>query len=683
MGSSIENIGVELPTQLTILRRFYHFGRGLTESQKVSQLMQEIKALYEDAGIATIHLENIRHKLKALIHKAKSIISTRKLGTKNQIQKELEFFRANNSIFEISSINISFESQDMDRHSLQTDVEMLTQNHDYSANSPVNEIIDDDYLIDLNQSENISDSEYEPEVKKQKISSEMLKKINLECGLNASFRVMSTFIKIGIEIAGGNPNAYCASKSQLQSQLSKVRSCEKRNAIQQLISSSSKLLLQFDTKTCSNINKRHLGTKLRLVIILRSESNEITLGPFILSNHGAETCANQIIDIIHEHDLYSRIVGIVCDTENTNTGYRTGVCVRIEEFLQMELLRFMCRHHIYDLILKHVGQFLFGHTTAPTFDFGCSQLKNNWENLSLSQFLPYDDEFECELYMNFRENAVHSLKIQTETFQIRDDYAELTDLALKFFNESNVEKKRFMVPGAVSNARWMAKAIYTLKSYLFRHQLDIEESLHSRLRRFALFISTIYVKYWNWCPSVFNAPINDLNLLKELEKYRRLDNELANVAIESFCRHLTYLSDEMAVLAIFSNLLSNDEKERIRTKLQIAVENHNQRTNNSVRYNPGNEHFADLEITDFISHRSLFLLQTMNMDISFLQKSAAEWEHSRSYQNVRRILKNLLVATNDASERALGQTTNFINNQKARTEQNLQNLLASRLNKSR
>lgn len=69
------------------------------------------------------------------------------------------------------------------------------------------------------------------------------------------------------------------------------------------------------------------------------------------------------------------------------------------------------------------------------------------------------------------------------------------------------------------------------------------------------------------------------------------------------------------------------------------------------------------------------------MDTSFLQENTTEWEQSASYQNVRHKLKHLFVVVNDASERALGQTANAINNQKARTEQNLQNLLASRLNK--
>lgn len=652
-------------------------------------MLREIRSLYENAGITTVHSENIRHKLKSLIHTAKSIIATRKLSTANQKQKELEFIRKVRLMFEISANERvdppGNDAMNATESTINSDMEFETlsqngENHEILSDY---EMIEDEHMDDSSHVEASSDiEEYEPPRKRQKIPSELLKKINSECGQNASYRVMSSFIKIGIEIAGGDPVNYCVSKSHLQNQLSKLRSSEKNDTIEQLINSNSDLLLQFDTKTCSALNKRHLGSNLRLIIILRNETNVVTLGPYTISGHGAEPCSTKIISVITEYNLRNRIVGIVCDTESTNTGHLTGVCVRIEEFLERELLYFMCRHHIYDLVLKHVGQFLFGHSRAPTFDFGCTELRNAWENLDLAHFSPYDEELDFgeEISMHFRENAVQNLQLQAETRQTRDDYAELTDLALKFFGESNVTTKRFMVPGAVNNARWMARAIYVLKCYLFRHQLNIEDSLSERLRRFSLFISAIYVKYWNWCSNVFNATVNDLRFLKELEMYRQIDNDLANVAIQSFCRHLTYLSDEMVALSIFSNQLTDDEKERIRSKFQAGQsEIHTERTENSIQHIYSNENFTELELYDFITPRSMFLFHTLNIDASFLNHQSKNWKNLESYQRAREKMKNLFVVVNDSSERALGQTANAINNQKARTEENLQNFLTCKL----
>lgn len=686
MGASIDSLGEEPPKKKHILKRFYGYDRNLTETQKVSQLIREITTVYQNIGIATVHPENIRLKLKTLIKAAKLIISTRKLSTNTQKQRESEFLHELDSIFAVATIVP--DPQEVDQYQSSSSLNQHeTRSQDcYDENNMIVEEYED------TGDDGYDDEEFElpPPQKKQKISLELLKKINSECSQNASYRVMSTFIGIGIEIAGGNPKAYCISKSQLQSQLTKIRSIAKSDKIDELLSSNSPLLLQFDTKSCHKLNKRHLGMNSRFAIILRSEKDVLTLGPYILPDHGAETCSRKIIDVIEEHNLHDRIVGIVCDTENTNTGQLSGICFRIEDYLERDLLYFMCRHHIYDLNLKHVSEFLFGRSTAPTFDFGCcSDLKREWENLQLERFAPFeindddeetddenDDDHIRHITTAFRANAIRCLKMQAEKKQTRDDYAELTDLALKCLGSSDIKTKRFMVPGSVNNARWMGRGIYALKCFLFRHQIDFDHHVLDQLSRFSLFISTVYVKYWNWCPNVFNAPINDLKFLKELEYYRVIDDELATVAINAFSRHLTYISDEMVVLSLFSKLLDNEEKEAIRSKLVQEV---GPRTAHSVKRIHENN-FSQLELHDFVSDRSMFLFSTLNIDSSFIQYNTSEWENLETYHIARQKLKNLLVVVNDSAERALGQISNMINHQKARTEENLQNMLTCKLN---
>lgn len=684
MGPSLNNFGVGLPTQIDVLRRFYNFGRNLSEAEKISQLIREIKAVYESRGILTVHAEHVRLKLKSLIKKAKSIISTRKLQTESQKQKELNFRSSINSLFEISASERSFSSGTETSDELSTTRSFTDSNLVVPVDALEDiEMFEEEYVADLN--EDSSDEEYELPRKRQKISKEILNKINSECGQNASFRLMSSYIKIGIQIAGGNPQEYCVSKSQLQNQITKFRSAGKNNTLEQLRNSESKLILLFDTKSCHKLNKRHLGFKTRLVIIARSETSVTTLGSFMINDHRAETIASEICNAIEKYNLGDRIIGMVCDTEQTNTGYLSGVCVRIEEFLERDLVCFLCRHHIYELILKHVGTFLFGDSRAPTIGFGSTELKAAWEHLNLNRFSPYGEEdaingFEDENIKIIREGVIPILKTQAAKLQIRDDYMELTDLALKFFGESttvkNNQNKSFMVPGAVNNARWMAKAIYALKCFLFRDQLDLTNQMLDPLRRFGLFVASIYVKYWNWCTNLFNAPINDLRLLKELEKYREIDPELANIAIDQLSTHLTYLSDELVVLSIFSTELNGDEKEEIRMKLTQRVA---PRTENSNRYIKDDRSFSSLQLHDFVSDRSMFLFSILDFDISFMEQNAHEWEMLQSYQIARQKLKKLLVVVNDSSERALGQTANAINHQKARTEENLQNFLTSKL----
>lgn len=233
-----------------------------------------------------------------------------------------------------------------------------------------------------------------------------------------------------------------------------------------------------------------------------------------------------------------------------------------------------------------------------------------------------------------------------------------------------------MVPGSVNNSRWMGRAIYALKCFLFRYQINLDDDVLEGLRRFSFFISTIYVKYWNWCTDVFNAPINDLQFLKELENYRQIDMELADAAIDAFSRHLTYLSDELVILSLFSKLITKEQKEAIRLKLVYEV---GLRTEHSIRREVDGS-VLHMELHDFISERSMFLFSTLGIDGSFLEHESSEWENLDSYHVARRMLKSLLVVVNDSVERALGQTANMINHQKAKTEENLQNLLTCKLN---
>lgn len=192
-------------------------------------------------------------------------------------------------------------------------------------------------------------------------------------------------------------------------------------------------------------------------------------------------------------------------------------CAFIEKKLTRPLLHLMCRHHIYERLLESVFQTCFGSSTSPridTFDI----LNQYWNEIKNSGYLYHPIEREklnsSPLRKILTENAISTLLIHASHGHLRKDYAELNDLALKFAGVNT--EKTIKVPGATSNARWMAKAIYALKTYLFRSQLELTQDSIDALERFCLFVVLIYVKFWNQCPNVFDAPINDLTLLKKL-----------------------------------------------------------------------------------------------------------------------------------------------------------------------
>ena len=138
-------------------------------------------------------------------------------------------------------------------------------------------------------------------------------------------------------------------------------------------------------------------------------------------------------------------------------------------------------------------------------------------------------------------------------FSHNGDYQELLELSVIFLGGIPPKGIKFHIPGAVHRARWMAKAIYCIKMCLFGDQyLEVYgkkqglrhsyvKNLSNHVHRISLFVTTLYIKYWYTCPLSCSAPNNDLNFLKDLEKYH--DKEVAQAALNAISRHLWYLSE--------------------------------------------------------------------------------------------------------------------------------------------
>lgn len=229
-----------------------------------------------------------------------------------------------------------------------------------------------------------------------------------------------------------------------------------------------------------------------------------------------------------------------------------------------------------------------------------------------------------------------------------------------------------MVPGSISRARWMAKAIYGIKMYLFRHELDLEPSFEADLLQFSLFISLVYCKYWNRCTNAFDAPVNDVSLIADLQRYSTYNEAVANAVLNTLFNHLWYLGEELAVLSLFSEKVSIEAKNWMRVKLTSTQ--YSQRSENSVKLQ---EYTDGVELQDLISGRSRFLLSIVGIESSFLDKNAATWKYNSSYKKAKKSLNRLIVVVNDLAERTLGKATTIIQNQKARSEARLQNMLLS------
>lgn len=515
----------------------------------------------------------------------------------------------------------------------------------------------------------LSDADEQRGRKKIKLCDDDIKELG-KCG--GSYRVMEKALKIGIKTAGGNPNDYVISKTTLCGTLNQFQTIETSNNLEEIACDNEKPLILFDGKKFTKINQKHVGKDSRMVAICHTENIDYALGLPILASGHARSYANELIGLCKIHILINRVIGLVCDATVVNTGESGGVCALFEREIEREILNILCRHHIQELLLSSAMTAALGAVKAPTvtlFDL----LKENWPAIKDRgfQYVPCDESVFAppdmhDLYIDAKETLLKHSKSN----QIRDDYAELIDLCLKFFGIRT--KKSFMVPGSISRARWMAKAIYGIKMYLFRNELDMEPVFERNLLKFAVFVTVIYCKYWNRCSSVFDAPVNDLLLIADLQKYS-IENEIIATSVSNTLRiHLWYLGEELVILALFSMKVTNQDKNRMRVK--FTSNEYPGRSVNSLRL----KNYADgNELPDMVTGRSGFLFSILDLDSSFLEEEAETWSNQPSYKKARQLIENLIVVVNDTAERALGKATNIIQNQKARSEARLQNMFSS------
>ena len=122
-------------------------------------------------------------------------------------------------------------------------------------------------------------------------------------------------------------------------------------------------------------------------------------------------------------------------------------------------------------------------------------------------------------------------------------------------------------PGANHKARFMANGLYSNVMFAFQDVLEYDADTVAGLRRFVVFNVLFYVPHFLSAGVGADAPFNDLQFYKKLCKFRAIDAELADTALNVLRRHLWYLTEEIVIFSLFSNRLTDDEKSRIAAKL--------------------------------------------------------------------------------------------------------------------
>lgn len=111
----------------------------------------------------------------------------------------------------------------------------------------------------------------------------------------------------------------------------------------------------------------------------------------------------------------------------------------------------------------------------------------------------------------------------------------------------------------MNHARWLSKALYSLKIYLFRYQFHSNPSELHALREVCLFIALFYVEAWFLATNAIEAPYHDLTLFQNLLEYKRNHPKVAEAALEKLSKRLWYLNENLKGLARFDKKIFQEK----------------------------------------------------------------------------------------------------------------------------
>lgn len=319
---------------------------------------------------------------------------------------------------------------------------------------------------------------------------------------------------------------------------------------------------------------------------------------------------------------------------------------KIQSDFLCQILRFT---HIY-----FSQKVMNGQTKKPTVEM-FDMLKDSWDTFDTQHFGPAIDDPEIAHHFN-AEFTDDMLKFCTDqlTKQIhRDDYRELLDLliiCLGGVKQNYVFKK----PGASHHARWMAKAIYSLKIYLFRDQIEFAAGVLEGLREVCVFIIRLYTKAWFQCTSSIGAPLHDLTFIQDSIQYASIDKTSSEVVLKKISNQLWYISDETIGFAFFDPKVTNEMKKNMVT----ALKGKRKSIKRFEMKDKDMKKFKHKVLSDFVSANTLKFFERLKICTDFLNVDPSQWNQRPDWRKGYETCKAIRVV-NDTAERGVKIFTDY------------------------
>lgn len=491
---------------------------------------------------------------------------------------------------------------------------------------------------------------------------------NVAASLDAaklSDRKATVVLTTTLKSIGCDPAEFNVNKSSIRRLRMKTR--EKRaQDLKNEFSVDVPLTVHWDGKIIEDIVGNE--TVDRLPILVSGKGIDQLLAVPKLASGTGEAIATAVFESLESWGITNQVKCLSFDTTSVNTGLRSGACVLLEQKMDKNMLWMACRHHVLEIMLEAVVVKLLGVSSGPDISL-FKRFKKSWSSINQGGFKTIGtDELIHEEIINSVPDIIEFSKKQLAEFQPRDDYKELLELTIVFLGGVPERGIRFRAPAGLHRARWMAKATYSLKIYLFRDEFKLSKQEEFGIRQVCMFVVKCYVRSWFQAASAPLAPNNDLLLLKTLKQYEGINNELSKCALKKFLGHLWYLSEELVALAFFDDHVSQETKVKMVEALKTED---NDEPLKRVRVDP--DVVLKKNLSDFVSSKSLRFFELLNIPTDFLQKDVKEWEEDDSYMSGKAVVRSLRVV-NDVAERGVALMEEY-NKLHTRDEEQKQYLL--------
>lgn len=202
----------------------------------------------------------------------------------------------------------------------------------------------------------------------------------------------------------------------------------------------------------------------------------------------------------------------------------------------------------------------------------------------------------------------------------------------------------------------MSKAIYSLKTYLFRgaYSLGEKEQSFFQVCKFVIFV---YLEIWFTAAHAAEAPNNDIKLVRKLNICKMIDEKIAKAAVDKIANHLWYLSPECSALSFFDENISIE----IKIKMVNALSKSNIILNSTKKNSKKKLNILLTEEIDyFINSESLNIFDRFKLKKDFFKLHPSCWSADKGYLENKKIIDSLRIV-NDVAGRSVKLVSDYNN----------------------